>query len=87
MTVIFLYRLCGTQNQNTIVPTQKTDSCRLEKEIWVIGYLHIKLALKFNIQIILLRVVVLRSIIETFVSSKLKLCVGNTINSYQYNVL
>ena len=69
MTVIFLYRLCGTQNQNTIIPTQKTDSCRLEKEIWVIGYLHIKLALKFNIQITLFGLVMLRCNIETFVSS------------------
>ena len=71
MTVIFLYRLCGTQNQNTIIPTQKTDSCRLEKEIWVIGYLHIKLALKFNIQITLLGLVMLRCYIETFVSSNI----------------
>ena len=73
MTVIFLYRLCGTQNQNTIIPTQKTDSCRLEKEIWVIGYLHIKLALKFNIQITLLGLVMLwlRCNIETFVSSNI----------------
>ena len=41
MTVIFLYRLCGTQNQNTIIPTQKTDSCRLEKGdmgYWLFAY-------------------------------------------------
>ena len=84
MTVIFLYRLCGTQNQNTIIPTQKTDSCRLEKEIWVIGYLHIKLALKFNIQITLLGLVMLRCNIETFVSSNVDFFTSNAIDSITF---
>ena len=39
--------------------------------IWVIGYLHIKLALKFNIQITLLGLVMVCCNIETFVSSNM----------------